>query len=245
METAILIIEILGVISFSISGALVAIDKETDIFGVVFLAAITTFGGGIMRDIIIGRIPAFFVSMPLYVVISIVTSLTVFFIAMIFKKQYVREEKLVEYINDFADAAGIAIFAVSSVRICLDFIPGCGAFLAIMMGMVSSIGGGMTRDMILREIPFVLRKRIYALAVIAGSAVYYLSAVHIFKDSAMCEIISVILGFITCFAIRLLAIRFKWNMPKAIKFSEISTEKVEPEEQNDAENCAVYTNAEE
>lgn len=229
METAILIIEILGVISFSISGALVAIDKETDVFGVVFLAAITTFGGGIMRDIIIGRIPAFFVSMPLYVLISIATSLTVFFVAMIFKKQYVREEKLVEYINDFADAAAIAIFAVTSVQICLDFVPGCGPFLAIMMGMVSSIGGGMTRDMMLREIPFVLRKRVYALAVIAGASVYYVSAVYIFVGSATCEIVSGILGFVTCFAIRILAIRFKWNMPKAIKFSEINARQNEAE----------------
>ena len=224
METIIFIIELIGVVSFSISGALVTIDKETDVFGVVFLAAVTTFGGGIMRDVILGQIPLFFTSMPLYVLTSVITSLAVFFLAMIFKRHYVKEERAVSYINDFVDAAGIGVFAVSSVRICLDFCPESGAFLAIMIGMISSIGGGMIRDLTLREIPFVLCKRIYALATIAGSAAYYYLSQYLFAELAYGEVIAEIIGILLCFAIRVLAILFKWDMPKAIDCREMNEE---------------------
>ena len=92
METIIFIIELIGVVSFSISGALVAIDKETDVFGVVFLAAVTTFGGGIMRDVILSNgLPMFFTDMTYQIITAIVTALLVFTLAFLFKKHYVAD----------------------------------------------------------------------------------------------------------------------------------------------------------
>ena len=224
MDTIFFIIELVGVVSFAISGAFVAIDKETDIFGVVFLALITTFGGGIMRDVILGQIPLFFTSMQLLIITCVVTSLVVFFLAMIFKRHYVKEERLVAKVNDFIDAAGISVFAVSGVRIALDVCPENGAFIAIVIGMISAIGGGMIRDMTLREIPFVLCKRVYAVATLLGSAAYYFSSVYLFASMPMGEVLAELIGFGICFLVRIFAIIFKWDMPKAINFKKMNEE---------------------
>ena len=229
LDTIITVIEIIGVVSFSISGSIVAIDKEMDFIGVIFLAMITSFGGGVMRDLIIGRTPAVFVSMPLYVIISIATSVTVFVLASVFKRVYVRKEELVTQINNFIDAAGIGAFTVSGVRLCLDVCPEKGAFLAIMMGMIASIGGGMVRDVCLRDIPFVFRKRIYALASLSGAVLYYLIAVYAFGGSEAGEIIASILGILLVFFVRVFATVFKWNMPKAINFKKMQAEIKESE----------------
>ena len=225
METIVSIFEIIGIISFSAAGAMVAIDKETDLFGVVFLAIITCFGGGMMRDILAGDaigldLPWFFSGKPdanLYIVISIITALLVFFAAMIFKKQYVKEEKLVYGINNILDALGIGVFSAIGTASYLS----AGPFVAITMGMISSIGGGIVRDVILRDIPFVLRKYVYALATLFGSALYYLIAAVIIPDSPYATPIAFTVCTISIFAIRILATYLRWNMPKAIDFSKM------------------------
>ncbi len=219
MDTIILVIELIGVVAFAFSGAVVAIDKEMDMIGVIFLSHITTFGGGIMRDIIIGRIPAFFTSMWLYVIICTVTSFLVFLIASLSKKWYVVNKKNVLTINNYIDAAGLGAFAVSSVKITLELCPNGGAFLAIAMGVIASIGGGMVRDVCLQDIPFVFRKRIYALAAAAGAVAYYVIAVC-FMPTDEGEVVASIVGMLSVFIIRVLATVLRLNMPKAIKFSE-------------------------
>ena len=244
MDTVFYVIEILGVISFAISGALIAIDKETDFFGVVFLAVITTFGGGITRDLIIGNNPpSFFVAMPDLVPICIGTAIVVFVLAMLFKTKYVENEQLMIRINNVFDAAGISVFAVSGVRIAIDF---CGensnAILAIMMGMISAIGGGMLRDMILRDIPFVLCKHIYALATLAGSSVYYVLSVHILYGTEAGEVIAMVVGVVTVFVIRMVASYFNWNMPRAIVFSKLKSEEATVEEQKEEREAALIEN---
>ena len=97
-------------------------------------------------------------------------------------------------------------------------------FVAILMGMLSSIGGSITRDVILDDIPTVLRKHIYALATIAGSSVYYIVAKFIVPGHEACDVISTIACVVVIFIIRMLATAFKWNMPKAIDFEKIRAE---------------------
>jgi len=159
--------------------------------------------------------------MPDYVIVCIATALTVFFLAYIFKGWYVKNEELMKRINNFVDAAGISAFTVSGVRIAMEVCPEGGAFLAILMGMITSIGGGMTRDIILRDIPFVLCKHIYALATLAGGALYYVLSVYAFAGSEIGEVIAQVSGMITVFLIRVFATVFRWNMPKAINFSKL------------------------
>lgn len=220
-DTILTVIEIIGVVSFSISGTVVSIDKEMDLFGVIFLAIMTSFGGGVIRDLIIGRTPLFFTSLGFYVLIGLATSVLVFTFASVFKKWYVERESLIMQVNNYIDALGIGAFSVTSVKMCIDVCPEKGAFLAIMMGMTASIGGGMIRDICLRDIPFVFRKHIYALAAIAGSVLYYLLMMHVFDGGIAGEIISSIIAIATVFAIRVCATKFKWNMPKAIEFSKM------------------------
>lgn len=226
IDGILLAIEIIGVISFAVAGAVVAIDKETDIFGVVFLALTTCFGGGIIRDITIGRHPpAFFRELSYQVVIGAVSALVVFILATVFKKHYVKNEKLLLDINNYIDALAIGIFSVSGVQTCLNFFAqkgeNAGFLLCAVLGMMSAVGGGMIRDLILRDIPFILRKRVYALATLIGASLYYLLVVVVFPGNMVMEVVSQIGCISLVVVIRILATKLKWNLPKAIRFSEL------------------------
>lgn len=237
LDTVLLAIEIVGVISFAVAGAVVAIDKETDIFGVVFLALMTCFGGGIIRDITIGRHPpAFFRELTYQAVIGFVTALLVFLLARLFKRHYIKDMQKVLEINNYIDALAIGIYSVSGVRICLDFFASSGEragfLLCVTLGMMTAVGGGMIRDLILRDIPFILRKRVYALAALVGASIYYLLVVVIFPNDRLLEIMSQLLCIAVVFVIRVLATKLKWNLPKAIIFSEMQDENTEKQEES-------------
>ena len=215
LDLVLLIIEILGIISFSISGSLVAIDKGMDLFGVLFLGTVTSFGGGIIRDFVIGNKPPLFFNELLWLVgVSALTSVVVFVFAYVFKKWYVREEASIILVNNYIDAVGLGAFAVSGVKICLAFCADGGAFLAISMGVISAIGGGMIRDVCLRDVPFVFKKRIYAIAAIVGASLYYVIDVLIFTDGVAGEIVGSAVGVLTVVLIRVLATHFQWNLPR-------------------------------
>ncbi len=215
MSTVLTVIEIIGVLSFSISGALMAIDKENDFLGVVFLAIITSFGGGMLRDIFIGNTPPVFFKLFHLIIVSVITSTLVFLIATVFKKQYVKNEKLVQAINNYLDAAGLGVFVISGARICME----AGfenPFLIIVMGMLSGTGGSMTRDIIMREVPALLRKHIYLMAALAGATIYYFLV-----RFGVSDVFAVPIGAVSIVIIRILATVFKWNMPKAIDFKSL------------------------
>ena len=226
IDIILLSIEIIGIISFAIAGALVAIDKETDLFGVVFLAVMTCFGGGIIRDITIGRNPpAFFRELTYQFAIAIAVALTVFILARIFQKQYVEKKRIVVEINNYIDALAIGIFSVSGVQTCIDFFAKdgdpAGFVLCVVLGMTTAVGGGMIRDLILRDIPFILRKRIYALAALIGAILYYITVVHLFPGNGIAEVIGQIVAITVVVLIRVLATKLKWNLPKAIIFDKM------------------------
>jgi len=227
MTAVFTVIEVIGIISFAIAGAIEAINKETDLFGVVFLSVITAFGGGIIRDVIIGNgVPVFFTSYML-VIACVSTSLLVFMLAAIFKNKFVENEALIERINNVFDAMGIGAFAVSGTKIAMD--AGCDEFfIAVLMGMISCVGGSMIRDFCLREIPFILRKRVYALAALSGGACYW-----IMMRLGANGIASMIISAFLVFAIRMLATIFKWNFPKAIDFRKLKGEEQITEENSD------------
>lgn len=234
IESILLAIEIIGVISFAVAGAIVAIDKETDLFGVVFLSLMTCFGGGIIRDITIGRNPpAFFRELIYQVLLATAVALLVFILARVFKKQYVKREKLVLAVNNYIDALAIGIFSVSGVQTCIDFFNGrhAGFLLCAVLGMMSAVGGGMIRDLILRDIPFILRKRVYALAALTGASLYYLCVTVFFKDNMVMEVVSQIACITIVVVIRVLATKLKWNLPKAIIFSEMKDAEAEEKQE--------------
>ena len=225
-----MVLEYIGIIAFAISGALVAIDHETDIVGIVFLSFVTAFGGGIVRDVLIGNIlPAFFTLYGL-VITCFLTSIAVIVFAMLFKSKFIKEEKLLDRITNYIDAIGIGAFSVAGATICIE-AGYTHPFVVVFMGTLSCIGGGMLRDVILSDIPFVLRKRIYILACMAGSSVFYL----LYHLEAQYWI-SALAGTLCTFGIRVCATIFKWNLPKAINFTKLRADEVEKADNVQVEN---------
>ena len=211
------IVEILGTIAFATSGAMVAISKKVDIFGVLVLSAITALGGGCIRDILIGTMPPRMFSDYRYVIVATVVALIVFVVAYIFRDLYEKSQKTVDSVNNYIDALGLGIFTVTGVQVALETGYKTNAILAVCLGVITGIGGGVLRDVMLREIPFVLKKRIYALASIAGGVTYYYMSV-----SSSGRTKSIIVSVAVTFVIRLLATIFKLNLPK-VKLRETVT----------------------
>lgn len=224
METLLYIINIIGVISFAAAGAMVAIDKETDLFGVTLLSLMTCFGGGILRDVIAGNqigrnLPIFFTELKMEIIVCVFTAFVVFWLAFIFKEKYVKEEAAVEKINNVLDALGLGVFAAVGTH----SYAVVGPFVAITMGLTSAVGGSMIRDVLLNNVPMVLRKRVYAIACILGSSVYYVTY-RVFMDGMeSADVVATIACISVIFVIRMCATAFKWNIPKAIDFSKIKT----------------------
>ena len=221
MEILLEIINIIGIISFAAAGAMVAIDKEADLFGVVTLSLVTCFGGGLIRDMIAGQsigkeLPAVFTELQLEIIICILTALAVFFIAMATKEKYIKEEATVEKINNVLDALGIGVFSVMGTSAYVEL----GFFISIFMGLLTSVGGSITRDVILGTIPTVLRKRIYAVACLIGSSAYYLIVTHFMKGMQSASIVATIACISIIFTIRMCATVFRWNLPVAIRFTK-------------------------
>ena len=228
MELVLEIINIIGIISFGAAGAMVAIDKETDLFGVILLSLTTCFGGGVLRDIMVGQsidrtIPAFFTHMKMEIIVCVLTAFVVFLLASIFKEHYVKEEATVDKINNVLDALGLGVFAsVGTGTYALVFSDGfTDPFVAITMGVISAVGGSMIRDVILNQIPRVLRKRVYAVACIVGSAVYYLIYAVFMRGIESAKMVATVSCIVVIFVIRMCATAFRWNIPKAIDFAKI------------------------
>jgi len=213
-ETVFFLIEIVGVIAYAISGALVAIDNRVDLFGVLFLAVITTFGGGITRDLLLGATPPqLFVDREYWqlAVITVAVALLVFVIARIQQEKFVRHEATVNRINNIFDALGLGVFSASGARMVMNMGYGDNWFLVVSLGMITASFGGMLRDILIREVPFILKKRIYAIAAIVGAGGYYIAARFGVPDNY-----AMVIGIALGFGLRMLATVFKWNFPIAI-----------------------------
>ena len=216
MELFYTIIESIGVIAFSVSGAMVAIRRKTDLFGVILLAIITTLGGGLTRDVIFSFTPPAFFNSKEYLLLSTIVSIIVFLFARKFSNTYLQNETRIEHINDIFDALGLGIFAVMGVKVAFEQGYEDNALISITCGAITCICGGMLRDVLTNSTPFVLVKRIYAIAAIAGASTYYLLYIYTEKNGIE-DSLAMILGLAVTFILRVLAMAFKWNMPKAIK----------------------------
>jgi len=158
--------EIIGTIAFAISGALIGIRKKLDLFGVIFLAMTTAVGGGIFRDILIGITPPTAFINPTACIISIITAFVVFFF---YDEKFNKLEKIIT----ISDALGLGVFTAVGCRTAILHNVD-GIFAVIFMGMCTGVGGGIIRDILAKDIPFVLKKEIYAVASIIGALFYYL-----------------------------------------------------------------------
>lgn len=214
-ESVFYILELTGTIAFAVSGAMVAVERRLDVFGVVFLGMITAVGGGMIRDMLIGCFPpTAFIRME-YVLIACGVSLAVFMIAYFARRTYFEKAGRIDDINNIFDAVGLGAFAVSGTRIGIVYGFGENAFLCVFLGLLTAIGGGLLRDIISRSVPFVLRKRVYAVAALAGSITYYLLSLCTKLDA-----VAIFAGLVLTCLIRILATVYRWDLPVALPVEE-------------------------
>ncbi len=205
----ILFFEVIGTIAFSISGALVGLQCELDLFGVTVLGVITATGGGIIRDVILGNTPPAAFRDPLYVIVAAVCALLVFGAGYIQAKKHKHfHPAYYDKLLLVMDSVGLGIFTVMGVRLACQISVEPNSFLCIFSGVVSGVGGGMIRDMIVNSLPDIFRKQIYAMASLAG-AVVTLVIIH-----AGDMYLAVWIGTVTIVLIRLLAAYKQWSLPK-------------------------------
>ena len=200
--------EIVGTVAFAASGAMIAVDRELDLFGVVFLGITAAVGGGIVRDLFLGILPPGAFRSPVYVAVAAAVALAVFLFAWRKQRQYRNSFGRMDRVVNLLDAVGLGLFGVIGVETAMGMGHGDNLFLCVFMGMTTGVGGGILRDVFSRAVPAVLQKRIYAVAVIAGCALYYL-----LRRAGVSTPPSMIAGMLTVLVIRVCATRFRWNLP--------------------------------
>jgi uncharacterized membrane protein YeiH len=193
----IIVIDILGTFVFAISGVMAAVERRFDLFGTIILAFVTAIGGSTLRDVMIGQTPVGWMKSDIHVwVILLALPISYFFLKQL---QRMRKTFLL------FDTIGIGLFTILGLETALD--AGLSPVIAIMMGVVSAVFGGVIRDVLSNQVPLIFRKEIYAFACLAGALVYMgLDYLSIWSE------LKLVISILTVIAIRLLSIYFKWSI---------------------------------
>ena len=199
-STFLIVLDLAGTFVFAISGATVGVRQRLDLFGVLVLSIAAATAGGITRDVLIGAIPPAALLDWRYLGVACLAGLITFY-------RYPLIERLHHPVQMF-DAAGLALFAVTGALKALSF--GLAPITAILLGMLTGIGGGITRDILVAQVPVVLRAELYAVAALAGAAV-----VVIGDRLELPQVPVLLFGAALCFGLRFMAIRFGWRLPIA------------------------------
>ena len=195
----ILTLEIIGTIAFAVSGAMVAIGKKMDIFGVIMLGVTTAVGGGVIRDVILDTTPPLVFQNPVYALTGAVVSLLVF---LPFIRRKINVDGLILQVMD---SIGLAIFVVVGIRYSISFE---NRFLSVFVVVLTGVGGGVMRDIFAGDRPMIFVRHFYACAAILGA----LLCIFLWEID---ENLAMISGAALIFVIRILAARFRWHLPKA------------------------------
>jgi uncharacterized membrane protein YeiH len=189
-----------GTFVFALSGAVAGVKYRLDLFGVLVLSFAAGNSGGIARDVMIGAVPPAAISDWRYIAVSILAGLITFY-------WYRLSNRLKSPVLLF-DAGGLALFAVSGATKALAFH--AGPVAAVLLGMLTGIGGGIVRDVLMREIPTVLRTELYAVAALIGAAAVVVGSMLDLPSSE-----AAIVGALLCFGLRFVAMRRGWHLPIA------------------------------
>jgi len=211
MPELILIMELIGTVAFAVSGAVISINKRFDIFGVLFCAVTTALGGGVLRDIMVANLPPVMFRQEVYVIVAVCSALAVFLFARRAKDSFRENAERADSLFNLFDAVGLGVFTVVGINTAVSQGYGDNAFFAVFLGMTTGCGGGILRDLLVREVPSVFTERVYAVASIAGGIVYYLLEV----TWQVSQLVAVLAGVVTIVALRILATVRRWNLPKA------------------------------
>lgn len=205
--SVITVFEIIGTVAFAASGAIVALKKEMDIFGVAILGLFTAVGGGVIRDMILGNTPPAVFKDPVYAVVAIITSIIIFLpkVRGLLKKS----PKVYDIVMLIMDSVGLGIFTVVGIQTAKSVNPESGYFLLVFVGIVTGVGGGLLRDICAGVTPYIFVKHFYACASLFGSLLCALLWNYTSENIAM------ISGSAAVLVLRILAAKFRWSLPKA------------------------------
>ncbi|MBQ2699082.1 MAG: trimeric intracellular cation channel family protein [Firmicutes bacterium] len=206
MQLFILLLEIIGTVSFAVSGAMTALKKNMDLLGTCILGLTTAVGGGMIRDILLGIAPPNALQQPRYMLIAIASSLLVFMPVVQYK--LAEKPRLFDRLMLVSDALGLGIFTVIGMKVAMEAGFGSNGFLVVFVGVMTGVGGGVLRDLFAGNPPYIFVKHIYASAAIVG-AIICLFAWPMLGDNA-----AMMLGTLLIVGIRLLAAKYRWSLPK-------------------------------
>lgn len=198
LDLAVPWVDLAGIVVFAASGALVAARKGMDPVGFILIACVTAFGGGTVRDLLLGRTPVFWLRAPELIALAAVTAIVTFFIA---ERIASRERPLL-----WADAAGMALYAVLGAEIAL--LAGAQPWAAVLLGVVTATFGGILRDVICNEVPLILRREIYATAALAGAGLFVILRLEgVWREPAFAA------GVAAAFGLRAWGLVSGWSLP--------------------------------
>lgn len=207
MDTYVLILELIGTVAFAVSGAILAIRKKMDIFGVAVLALTTAVGGGMIRDVLLGVTPPATFRNPVYAITAVCVAVIVFFKPI--RHYLAGTHALYQRTMLVMDSLGLGIFTVVGVSMAYAAQPQAGVFLAVFVGVLTGVGGGVLRDVMAGDMPYIFVKHIYACASLAGALLCALLWPY------AGQMIPMLAGAAAVVVIRILSAVFKWNLPRA------------------------------
>jgi len=205
----IFIMDLIGTVAFAISGSMTAVEQGMDLFGILILALTTATGGGFIRDLTIGSLPPVVFRNPIYMILSFLTAGIVF---LVLKFQSLRpHSERVRLVYEktllITDSMGLAAFTVDGV--CAGLAqPDTNLFLAVFLGVITGVGGGILRDLFAGKKPYVFVKHVYALASLAGAAAVYILPRYLGSG------FSIMISFGIIILIRYLAAHYRWDLPR-------------------------------
>lgn len=207
VETFILILELAGTMAFAASGAITALKKGMDLFGVCILGLTTAVGGGVIRDVILGNTPPATFLNPIYASVALVTSLVLFLPRI--RHLLMRDQRLYDLSMLILDSLGLGIFTVVGIRIAWRSMAEPPLFLLVFVGVVTGVGGGVLRDVMAGDTPYIFVKHIYACASLAGA----MACAMLWRPAG--EVAAILTGAGVVVLIRFLSAHYRWNLPRA------------------------------
>ena len=207
MINLLFMIEMIGTVAFACSGAMVAIQKDLDLLGILVLGVTTACGGGMVRDLLIGSTPPTLFIHPIYVAVAAASTLILFlFVRFLHSSRNILQSALYDSALSLMDAVGLGAFTVVGINTAISAGFEEYRFFLVFLGVITGVGGGILRDIMANETPAILKKHIYACASLAGALLYTYTRGLSRELSMVCSALLVVI-------IRILARKYRWNLP--------------------------------
>jgi uncharacterized membrane protein YeiH len=198
-DSAIQVLDVAAVFVFAVEGAAVAARAGFDVFGVLVTAFVSALTGGTIRDVLIGDVPPMSIRAVRYLAVTLAAGGATFLF-----DSYVRA--VPTGVLTTLDAAGLGLFAVSGAAKALDFE--LAPVMAVLMGTLTAVGGGVARDLLLNRVPLILRSDVYAVCAVLGAGVFVIG-----ERRGIRRVVMMITGGVACFALRVVAAHYHWGLP--------------------------------